>query len=106
MKHRFACATFLGILPIAPGFAAEEKTITGWVLDSACAIAKGLKKPISSELRGGVRQERVAARDSFGQRHSLARLLPFAGKWVTATGKVYKQGATNSIVVEKIAESR
>ena len=33
------------------------------------------------------------------------RLLPFAGKRVTVTGKLYKQGGSNSIVIGKIAEA-
>jgi hypothetical protein len=44
MNHRFAIEPVLGILIITPGLATEEKTITGWVLDSACAIPKGLKE--------------------------------------------------------------
>jgi len=28
---------------------AEEKTVTGWVLDSACAFTKGLTKPVSRD---------------------------------------------------------
>jgi hypothetical protein len=68
-------------------------------------------------VRGGVRQERVAACDSLGNgtlywpiadampaEAQNERRLPFAGKRVTATGKVYKQGGSNSIVM-KIAEA-
>jgi hypothetical protein len=118
MNRRFAIATFLGILMIAPGFAAEEKTITGWVLDSACAITKGLKKPISSEcavacarkgsplailLDNGTLYWPIA--DTMPADGQNERLLPFAGKRVTVTGKIYKQGGSNSIVIEKIAEA-
>jgi hypothetical protein len=115
MKHRLVIATFLGVLLNA---AAEEKTITGWVLDSACAITKGLKKPISSEcavacakkgsplailLDNGTLYWPIAeTMPADGQNE---RLLPFAGKRVTVTGKVYKQGGSNSIVIEKIAEA-
>jgi hypothetical protein len=118
MKHRSVIATFLGVLLSASGLAAEEKTITGWVLDSACAITKGLKKPISSEcavacakkgsplailLDNGALYWPIA--DTIPADGQNERLLPFAGKRVTATGKVYKQGGSNSIVIEKIAEA-
>jgi hypothetical protein len=118
MKHRFAIATVVGILLSASGFAAEEKTLTGWVLDSACAITKGLKKPISSEcavacakkgsplailLDNGTLYLPIA--DTMPADGQNERLLPFAGKRVTVTGKVYKQGGSNSIVIEKIAEA-
>ncbi len=119
MKHRFVTATVLGILMIAPGFAAEEKTITGWVLDSACAITKGLKKPISPDcavacakkgsplailLDNGTIYLPIA--DTMPADGQNDRLLPFAGKRVTATGKVYKQGGSNAIVIEKIADAK
>ncbi|HTB12756.1 MAG TPA: hypothetical protein VK752_14340 [Bryobacteraceae bacterium] len=118
MKHRIALATILGILTVAPGFAAEEKTITGWVLDSACAITKGLKKPISSDcavacakkgsplailLDNGSIYWPIA--DTMPAEGQNERLLPFAGKRVTVTGMVYKQGGSNSIVISKIAEA-
>jgi hypothetical protein len=118
MKHQLGIATVLGILAIAPGFAAEEKTITGWVLDSACAITKGLKKPISSEcavacakkgsplailLDNGTLYLPIA--DTMPAEGQNERLLPFAGKRVTVMGKLYKQGGSNSIVIEKIAEA-
>ena len=33
------------------------------------------------------------------------RLLAYAGKRVTATGKLYTRGGSNALVIEKIAES-
>lgn len=119
MKHRFACATLLGILMIAPGFAAEEKTVTGWVLDSACAITKGLKKPISADCAVACAKKGsplailmdngtiyLPIADTMPAEGQNDRLLPFAGKRVTATGKVYKQGGSNAIVIEKIADAK
>jgi hypothetical protein len=106
------------MLTIAHAFAAEQKTITGWVLDSACAITKGLKKPISADcavacakkgsplvilLDNGSIYWPIA--DSMPAEGQNERLLPFAGKRVTASGKVYKQGGSQSIVIEKIAEA-
>jgi hypothetical protein len=118
MRNRFAIATVLGVMLSASAVAAEEKTVTGWVLDSACAITKGLKKPISSECAvscakkgsplvilqdNGVIYWPIA--ESMPAEGQNERLLPFAGKRVTATGKAYKQGGSNSIVIEKIAEA-
>jgi hypothetical protein len=34
------------------------------------------------------------------------RLMPFAGKRVTVSGKTYKQGGANAIVIEKIADAK
>jgi len=106
----------LGILAGASAFAAEEKTVTGWVLDSACAFTKGLTKPISAECAvscarsgsplvilqddGSIYWPIADAMPAEGQNK---RLLPFAGKRVTATGKVYVRGGSNAIVIERIA---
>jgi hypothetical protein len=115
MKLRLAVLTLL--LSVS-GFAAEEKTVTAWVLDSACAITKGLKKPISSEcavacakkgsplvllLDNGTIYLPIA--DSMPAEGQNERLMPFAGKRVTVSGKTYKQGGSNAIVIEKIAEA-
>jgi hypothetical protein len=118
MRHRFAIATVLCVRLSASAVAAEEKTVTGWVLDSACAITKGLKKPISSECAvacakngsplvilqdNGVIYWPIA--ESMPAEGQNERLLPFAGKRVAATGKTYKQGGSNAIVIQKIAEA-
>jgi len=112
MKLRLAIAVVL--LSVS----ASAETITGWVLDSACAITKGLKKPISSEcavacakkgsplailLDNGTLYWPIA--DTMPADGQNERLLPFAGKRVTVSGKIYKQGGSNSIVIEKIAEA-
>jgi hypothetical protein len=119
MKQRSAMAVFLGILLSGSAFGAEQRTVTGWVLDSACAITQGLKKPISPEcavacakkgsplvilLDNGTIYLPIA--DTMPAEGQNERLLPFAGKRVTVSGKVYKQGGTNSIVIEKIDEAK
>ncbi len=119
MKHRLAIATIATLLASACVFAADQKTVTGWVLDSACAITKGLKKPISADCAvacakkgsplvilqddGTIYWPIADAMPAEGQNE---RLLPFAGKRVTATGKAYKQGGSNAIVIDKIAEAK
>lgn len=119
MKNRLAIAAVCGLLVSISGFGAEEKTITGWVLDSACAITKGLKKPISAECavacakkgsplvllqdNGSIVWPIADTMPAVGQNE---KLLPFAGKRVTVSGKTYKQGGSNAIVIEKIAEAK
>jgi hypothetical protein len=118
MKHRLAIATVLGVIMSASGIAAEQKTITGWVLDSACAFTKGLKKPISADCAvscakngsplvilqddGSIYWPIAETMPAEGQNK---RLMPFAGKRITATGKAYTRGGSNAIVIDKIAEA-
>src|SRR5271169_1360480 len=114
MKHQLAIATVAGILVTASGFAADQKTVTGWVLDSACAFTKGLKKPISTDCAvscakkgsplvilqddGSVFWPIAESMPAEGQNQ---RLLPFAGKRVTVTGKTYMRGGSTAIVIDK-----
>jgi hypothetical protein len=118
MKHRFAVSMVLGILASASGFAAEQKTVTGWVIDSACAFTKGLKKPISVDCAvscakngsplvilqddGSIYWPIAETMPAEGQNK---RLMPFAGKRVTASGKTYIRGGSTAIVIDKIAEA-
>jgi hypothetical protein len=111
----------LGIpaLVILTAFATEEvaktETLKGYVLDSACAITKGLKKPISAECatacgksgsplvilvpNGTIYWPIADTMPSSGQND---KLLPFAGQPVTVTGKVYRRGGSSAIVINKI----
>ncbi len=97
--------------------AAETPTVTvkGYVLDSACAFTKGLSKPISKQCAiscanagsqlviladdGTIYWPIADTTPSSGQN---PKLLPFAGDKVTASGKVYEQGGSRAIVIEKI----
>jgi hypothetical protein len=89
--------------------------VKGYVLDSACAFTKGLKKPISGECAtacakagsplviltdsGTIYWPIADTTPSTGQND---RLLPFAGQKVTASGKVFERGGSSAIVIEKI----
>lgn len=97
----------------------EQKTITGWVLDSACAFTKGLDKPISRECalacaRKGsplvILQDDGAilwpVSDSMPAVGQNDRLLPYAGKRVTATGKVYSKGGSQAIVIARLEAAK
>jgi len=98
--------------------AADAPTVTvqGYVLDSACAFTKGLSKPISKQCAtscanagsplvilsddGTIYWPIADTTPSSGQN---AKLLPFAGEKVTASGKAYQRGGSKAIVIEKIA---
>ena len=107
------------LLLAAAVFAAEQSapsvTVKGYVLDSACAFTKGLKKPISSECAvacakagsplvilssAGTIYWPIA--DTTPSTSQNEKLLPFAGKQVTVTGKVFMRGGSKAIVISKI----
>ena len=94
-------------------------TVKGYVLDSACAFTKGLDKPISKQCavscaRAGS-QLVILAEDgtiywpiadttpSSGQN---AKLLPFAGEKVTASGRAYDRGGSKALVIAKIEAAK
>jgi hypothetical protein len=96
---------------------AEPKTATvnAWVLDSACALTKGLKKPISAECAVACAKagSLLALLDDKGNLYlpvseamppasQNEKLLPFAGQRVTATGKLFLQNGTRGIVIDTI----
>ena len=109
MKQLLAIATVLGVITSTSVFAADQKTITGWVLDSACAFIKGLKKAISIDCAvscakngsplvilqddGSVFWPIAEVMPAEGQNK---RLMPFAGKRVTVTGKTYMRGGSTA----------
>jgi hypothetical protein len=90
-------------------------TVKGYVLDSACAFRKGLSKPISKQCAtacanagsmlviladdGTIYWPIADTTPSSGQN---AKLLPFAGDKVVASGKVYERGGSKALVIEKI----
>ena len=103
-------------------FAAETSkttTVKGYVLDSACAFTKGLKKPISAECAtacakagsplvilapSGAIYWPIA--DTTPSSSQNDKLLPYAGKVVSASGKVYQRGGSTAIVISKIEEAK
>jgi len=118
MKHPLAIAILTGVVMSASGFAADQKTVTGWVIDSACAFTKGLKKPISADCavscaKNGsplvILQEDGTIywpiAESMPAEGQNKRLMPFAGKRVTATGKTYVRSGSTAIVIDTIAEA-
>lgn len=113
---RFACVTIFAALALAED--GPQKTVNGWVLDSACAFTKGLSTPISRDCalacaRKGsqlviLQDDGVIywpISDQTPAEGQNKRLLAFAGKRVIATGKLYTRGGSNALVIEKIAEA-
>ncbi|HWC15641.1 MAG TPA: hypothetical protein VG498_01435, partial [Terriglobales bacterium] len=85
------------------------------VLDSACAFAKGISKPVSKQCaidcaKGGSPLVILAENgdvywpisDTMPATGQNVKLLPFAGERVTATGKVYQRGGSKAIAIQKI----
>jgi hypothetical protein len=107
------------VLTVSAMAADTPVTVKGYVLDSACAFTKGLEKPISKQCATACAkagsQLVILAEDgtiywpiadmtpSSGQN---AKLLPFAGDKVTATGKTYDRGGSKAIVIAKIEAAK
>ena len=114
VKVSLAVALFAGVLAWSSD-TGKSITVKGYVLDSACAFTKGLKKPISPDCAtacakagsplviltdsGTIYWPIADTTPSSGQND---RLLPFAGQKVTASGKVYERGGSTALVIEKI----
>jgi len=95
--------------------AGQSATVKGYVLDSACAFTKGLKKPVSPECavacakagsslvilapNGMIYWPIADTTPSSGQND---KLLAYAGKQVTVRGKVFTRGGSKAIVISKI----
>lgn len=120
MKFPKATAKAVVLILLATGVyvcAADTPSVTvkGYVLDSACAFTKGLSKPISKQCATACANAGsmlvILADDetiywpiadttpSSGQN---AKLLPFAGDKVVASGKVYERGGSKALVIETI----
>jgi len=95
--------------------AGKPITVKGYVLDSACAFTKGLKKPISGQCatacakagsplviltdNGTIYWPIADTTPSSGQNE---KLHPFAGQKITASGKAFQRGGSSALVIEKI----
>lgn len=120
MNLRNASKLWLAFALVAVALAADNDagkpiTIKGYVLDSACAFTKDLKKPISAECakacakagsplviltdNGTIYWPIADTIPSSGQNE---KLLPFTGHKVTASGKVFQRGGSSALVIEKI----
>lgn len=112
---KFAAPALLLIAIFAAGDSGRSMTIKGYVLDSACAFTKGLKKPISAEcaiacakagsplviltMNGTIYWPIADTTPSSGQND---KLLEYAGKEVTVSGKVFERGGSTAIIISKV----
>ncbi len=120
MKSSRATCVFASICLFAALLAAASETgksatVNGYVIDSACAFTKGLKKPISPDCavacakagsplvilddKGAIYWPIADTTPSSGQND---KLMPFAGQRVTVSGKTYARGGSTAIVIDKI----
>ncbi len=92
-----------------------KQTLHGYVLDSACAFIKDLKKPVSRDCAiacaragsplviladdGKLYWPISSEMPAVGQN---GRLLEFAGERVIATGTNYEKGGSCGLVIDKI----
>lgn len=107
---------FVTMLGVSTMWAAEkDTTLKGYVIDSACTFTKNLKKPVSPECavacaKGGsplvilteAGKVYLPIAEEMPAKGQNDRLMEFAGKKVTVTGKVYARGGSNAIVIQKI----
>lgn len=109
------------VTPAAPPAHGQGKTapVNGYVLDSACAFIKNLKKPVSRECAlacakagsplviladsGAIFWPISDAMPATGQNQ---RLMKFAGQRVTVRGKVFEKGGSQALVIEQIEVER
>jgi hypothetical protein len=112
------CAVVLAMVGMAKYAGASDSgavTVKGYVLDSACAFTKDLKKPISKECAVACAKAESALvilaedgtiywpiADTTPSSGQNTKLLPFAGEKVTASGKVYDRGGSKALVIVKI----
>lgn len=113
MMLALVCATSYRAMAAEAGSAV---TVSGWVIDSACAYTKGLDKPI------GVACAKACAKngsplvilrgdgtifmpidDKTPSSSQNPRLLPFAGERVTVVGKDFVRNGSHGLVIEKIS---
>jgi hypothetical protein len=121
MKLRMLKVVGPGLLLIAifaAGDAGKTMTIKGYVVDSACAFTKGLKKPVSAECAiacakagsplvilttAGTIYWPIA--DTTPSSSQNDKLLAYAGKQVSVSGKVFQRGGSTAIVISKVEPS-
>jgi len=118
--HKAFCAALLiPILTAASEMMAQPKgntaTVKGYVLDSACAFTKDLKKPVSRACAVACAKAgsplAILAEDgtlywpisrSVPATGQNSRLMEFAGKRVSVTGEVLEKGGSHALIIEKV----
>jgi len=104
------------VVSVAYALEPSSVTVTGWVIDSACAYTKGLDKPIGVACAKECAKNGsplVILRDDgtiflpidakTPSASQNAKLMPYAGEKVTVMGKDYVRNGSHAIVIEKIS---
>ncbi len=121
-RSSIVATTFaLFVLVSVQAVRAESKPVTvkGWVLDSACAFTKDIKKPVSAECakacakagsplviladNGTLYWPTSDAMPATGQNE---KLLPFAGERVVVHGRLYERGGSKALLIENIEAAK
>ncbi|PYT28864.1 MAG: hypothetical protein DMG57_13470 [Acidobacteria bacterium] len=121
-RSSIVATTFaLFVLVSVQAVRAESKPVTvkGWVLDSACAFTKDIKKPVSAECakacakagsplviladNGSLYWPTSDAMPATGQNE---KLLPFAGERVVVHGRLYERGGSKALLIENIEAAK
>jgi|SRR5579872_7014560 len=113
--YLLAALSLLATLWATASETGKSVTVNGYVIDSACAFTKGVKKPISPDCavacakagsplvilddKGAIYWPIADTTPASGQND---KLMPFAGQLVTVSGKTYARGGSTAIVIEKI----
>jgi hypothetical protein len=111
---KIACLLIATAL-VMPAESSKPVSVNGYVLDSACAFTKSLNKPISEQCAiacakagsplviladtGEIYWPIADTTPSSGQNE---KMLPFAGKKVTASGRLFQRGGSNALVIQEI----
>ncbi len=108
-------AVFAGVVPNPARADEQPAKVKGYVLDSACAFTRNLKKPISVECaiacaKGGsplvIQTEDghiywpISGKIPATSQNS--RLLKFAGQKVMVTGRIYERDGSHAIVIDTV----
>lgn len=95
----------------------EVITLSGWVVDSACAYTKGLDGPVSAACAKACARNQsplVILRDdgtiflpideSTPSTSQNPKLMPFAGEHVSVVGKEYLRKGSHALVIIRITK--
>ena len=115
MKFRILAAILVAVALCAVRAQEKATTVTGYVLDSACAFIKNLEKPVSRDCAlacakagsplvilaadGTIYWPISSAMPATGQN---PRLMRFAGQKVIANGKVFERSGSRALLIEKV----
>lgn len=107
----------LAVSALAADKQPSSTTIKAHIIDSACAYTKSLDKPVSVECATKCAKNGsplvlltqdgtvlLPIDDKTPSSSQNSKLLPYAGKLVTVTGKVFERKGGKAIVIEKIVE--